>query len=115
MRTVFCQVIAALWLAGTAGGAAAAEEFRYYVWVDEQGIVHAEEKAPKGRDYQVRIIEDINANVIPAKDFRIGDLPAGYGEESNTGSEPGRESPPVEAHTGQAEEPAAPAPSTVDR
>jgi hypothetical protein len=68
---------------------AAAEEFKYYVWIDQQGIVHAEEEPPKGIDYQVRIIEDINANVVPAKDFRVyGDLPAGYGEEADDGGPP---------------------------
>ncbi|MGA8262724.1 MAG: hypothetical protein WB783_21175 [Arenicellales bacterium] len=83
MRTVFYQIIAALWLAGVLAGPAAAEEFRYYVWVDDQGIIHAEERAPKGRDYKVRVIEDINANVVPAKDFRIGDLPADFRRSSD--------------------------------
>lgn len=65
---------------------AAAEEFRYYVWIDEQGIVHAEEKPPKGVDYKVRIIEDINANVVPTEDFRLyEDPPAEYG------GDPGRD------------------------
>jgi len=67
--------------------AAGAEEFKYYVWIDEEGIVHAEEKAPKGVDYQVRIIEDVNANVVPAEDFRLYEDPAGdYG---GTGSSDG--------------------------
>lgn len=61
---------------------AAAEEFKYYVWIDDQGIVHAEEEAPKGVDYEVRIIEDINANVVPAEDFRLyEDQSVDYGEE----------------------------------
>lgn len=83
MRTVFLQIAAALWLAGVLAGSAAAEEFRYYVWTDDQGIIHAEEKAPKGRDYKVRVIEDINANVVPSKDFRIGDLPADFRRSSD--------------------------------
>lgn len=108
MRTVFCQLVAVLWLAGPA----AAEEFRYYVWVDDQGIVHAEEKAPKGRDYKVRIIEDINANVVPAKDFRIGDLPADFVEEPATG---GQEPSPAQEQTGRADGPTAPDSTAVDR
>ena len=83
MRIVLYQLIAAVWLTGVLAGPAVAEEFRYYVWVDDQGIVHAEEKAPKGRDYKVRVIEDINANVVPAKDFRIGDLPADFRRSSD--------------------------------
>ena len=65
---------------------AAAEEFKYYVWIDEQGIVHAEEEAPKGVDYEVRIIEDVNANVVPAEDFRLGDIPVDYGETTGDGA-----------------------------
>lgn len=61
---------------------AAAEEFKYYVWVDEQGVVHAEEEPPKGVDYKVRIIEDINANVVPTEDFRLyDDPPTAYGDD----------------------------------
>lgn len=64
---------------------AAAEEFKYYVWMDEQGIVHAQEEPPKGVDYEVRIIEDVNANVVPAEDFRVYEAPPGgyqQGDES---------------------------------
>lgn len=69
---------------------AAAEEFKYYVWIDEQGIVHAEEEPPKGVDYKVRIIEDINANVVPTKDFRLyEDPPAEYDDPgSDAAAEP---------------------------
>lgn len=79
MRAAFFQVVLVLALQGPLVNAAQAESFKYYVWIDAEGIVHAEEKPPKGVDYQVRIIEDINANVIPAEDFRLyGDLPADY-------------------------------------
>lgn len=82
MRTVFFHILAVLCLTGVVSSPVSAEEFRYYVWVDDQGIVHAEENAPKGRDYKVRVIEDINANVVPAKDFRIGDLPPDFRRSS---------------------------------
>lgn len=86
-RAVFRGFLPLFALAG-APLVTAAEEFKYYVWVDDQGIVHAEEEAPKGVDYQVRIIEDVNANVVPAEDFRLyGDLPVDYGESS--GGQPG--------------------------
>jgi hypothetical protein len=85
LRTVACQFALALALKSLSVGAAA-EEFKYYVWTDERGIVHAEEAPPKGVDYKVRIIEDVNANVVPADDFRpYGDLPAADG--GTTGSE----------------------------
>jgi len=88
MRVVFSQLLLLLALKSLPVGAAA-EEFKYYVWIDEQGIVHAEEEAPKGIDYEVRIIEDVNANVVPAEDFRLyGDLPVDYGED---GGEPAAE------------------------
>lgn len=78
---------------------AAAEEFKYYVWIDDQGIVHAEEEPPKGVDYEVRIIEDVNANVVPAEDFRLyGDLPVDGGE-SGTGN--AGDAPEPAASTGQ--------------
>lgn len=81
-RVVFCQCVLVLALK-TLPVAAAAEEFKYYVWIDEQGIVHAEEEPPKGVDYEVRVIEDINANVVPVEDFRLyGDLPVDHGAES---------------------------------
>lgn len=74
-RAVFCQCVLVLALK-TLPVSAAAEEFKYYVWIDEQGIVHAEEEPPKGVDYEVRVIEDINANVVPVEDFRLyGDAP----------------------------------------
>lgn len=76
-----------LTIAASAAGVVAAEEFKYYVWIDEEGIVHAEEEAPKGRDYQVRIIEDINANVVPTEDFRpYGDVPLDQGSDTTTRS-----------------------------
>jgi len=79
-----------LMLMASAAACAAAEEFKYYVWIDEQGIVHAEEEAPKGRDYQVRIIEDVNANVVPSEDFRpYGDLPIDY-EAGDSGTAAGQ-------------------------
>lgn len=82
---------------------AAAEEFKYYVWIDAQGIVHAEEEAPKGVDYEVRIIEDVNANVVPAEDFRLyGDLPVDYGQDSGQGLGQG-----LEQDSGETAQPAA--------
>lgn len=65
---------------------ASAEEFKYYVWMDEQGIVHAQEEPPKGVDYEVRIIEDVNANVVPAEDFRVYEAPPG-GFDSGSGGD----------------------------
>lgn len=86
MRIVLYQFLLVVALKSLPAGAAA-EEFKYYVWIDDQGIVHAEEEPPKGVDYKVRIIEDINANVVPAEDFRVyEDLPVGYEGES-AGSE----------------------------
>lgn len=76
MRIVLYQFLLVLALKSVPAGAAA-EEFKYYVWIDDQGIVHAEEEPPKGVDYQVRIIEDVNANVVPAEDFRVYEEPAG--------------------------------------
>lgn len=106
MRTVFCQIIVVLYLTGAFSVTAAAEEFRYYVWVDDQGIVHADGKAPKGRDYKIRVIQDINANVVPAKDFRIGHLPADF--RSSADNIRDAERPPPEATgTGKAEPSAA--------
>jgi hypothetical protein len=88
MRAVLCHILLVLILKASMISASAAEQFKYYVWIDEEGIVHAEDEAPKGRDYQVRIIEDINANVVPAEDFRpYGDLPAPLGEESGDAPE----------------------------
>jgi len=87
------QLVSFLALAASAATCAAAEEFKYFVWIDEQGIVHAEEEAPKGRDYQVRIIEDVNANVVPSEDFRpYGELPVDYGSESQVDSQVGSQS-----------------------
>lgn len=84
MRAVSYPITMVLALQLMGSGVAAAEEFKYYVWIDEEGIVHAEEEAPKGRDYQVRIIEDINANVVPAEEFRLyEDPPADYGSDSD--------------------------------
>lgn len=85
-RAVFCQCVLVLALKALPVSAAA-EEFKYYVWIDEQGIVHAEEAPPKGVDYEVRIIEDINANVVPVEDFRLyggapADRAAGSGNET---------------------------------
>lgn len=63
-----------------------AEEFKYYVWIDTQGVIHAEQEPPKGRDYEVRVIENINANVIPAEDFRLfGEIPIPEESDSNEG------------------------------
>lgn len=73
MRTGFPKIFLALALNSVVVSLGAAEQFKYYVWIDDQGIVHASEEAPKGRDYEVRIIEDINANVVPAEDFRLDD------------------------------------------
>lgn len=103
-RAVFRGFLPLLALAG-APLTAAAEEFKYYVWVDEQGIVHAEEEAPKGVDYQVRIIEDVNANVVPAEDFRpYGDLPVRYGDGSTgeAGQAGSGGEPPVEGSSAAA-------------
>lgn len=87
MRIVLRQFALVLSLTGLSVHAAEAEEFKYYVWIDEEGIVHAEEQAPKGVDYEVRIIEDINANVIPAEDFRLyEDAPATDDSGSGGGS-----------------------------
>ncbi|HSH42263.1 MAG TPA: hypothetical protein VK973_09100 [Arenicellales bacterium] len=87
-RLLLYQLLLIFGLKAVPAGAAA-EEFKYYVWIDQRGIVHAEEEPPKGVDYQVRIIEDINANVVPAKDFRVyGDLPPGYGEDGDGGTPP---------------------------
>lgn len=98
MRSVLYPVLAALAL-GTAAipAQAAAEEFKYYVWVDEEGIVHASEEAPKGRDYKVRIIEDINANVVPAEDFRLDNPFPGTG----AGTEAGQSAPRGSGTAGQ--------------
>lgn len=79
MRAVVYQILFASMLALALNTAmfsqVAAEEFRYYVWTDDEGIVHASEEAPKGRDYKVRIIEDVNANVVPADEFNPGSDP----------------------------------------
>lgn len=81
-RAAFSQCVLVLALK-TLPVSAAAEEFKYYVWIDEQGIVHAEEDPPKGVDYEVRVIEDINANVVPVEDFRLyGDVPVDPGADS---------------------------------
>ncbi|MDZ7840518.1 MAG: hypothetical protein U5R46_06815 [Gammaproteobacteria bacterium] len=86
-RVFLCQCLLVLAM-NTLPAGAAAEEFKYYVWIDEQGIVHAEEKPPKGVDYKVRIIEDINANVVPTEDFRVyEDPPTEYGDDTG-GAEP---------------------------
>lgn len=85
MRAISYSILAALALSAALAGRAAAEEFKYYVWIDDQGIVHASEEAPKGRDYKVRIIEDINANVVPAEDFRLDNPPASATGGTNTG------------------------------
>lgn len=86
LQAVFCQFALVLVLKALPVSAAA-EEFKYYVWMDEEGIVHAEQEPPKGVDYKVRIIEDINANVVPVEDFRIyGDRPVGYGRDSGNGT-----------------------------
>jgi len=81
-------------LALASAGPIAAEEFKYYVWVDEQGIVHAAEEAPKGRDYQVRVIENINANVVPPEDFRpySSELPD---QTAGPPAQPGSVQPPA--------------------
>lgn len=85
MRIPAQKLFVVLAIAASATGVVCAEEFKYYVWIDEEGIVHAEEEAPKGRDYQVRIIEDINANVVPTEDFRpYGDVPLNDGSETTT-------------------------------
>jgi len=76
MRTLVHNSIFLLVTVFFTATSALAEEFKYFVWVDDEGIVHAEEEAPKGRDYEVRIIEDINANVVPTEDFRpYGETP----------------------------------------
>lgn len=116
MRTVVPHIlaapVAALTLSVVAASSAAAEEFKYYVWIDDQGIVHAEEEAPEGVDYEVRIIEDINANVVPAEDFRLGgDMPVDYGSETETSSQ--APDPAASPQSGQAADvitPASPEP-----
>lgn len=88
MRIALCQCLLVLVLKSLSANAAA-EEFKYYIWIDEQGIVHADEEAPKGVDYKVRIIEDINANVVPAEDFRPYEgLPSGYDDSGGGAVEP---------------------------
>lgn len=104
MRILAQKLLVVLTIAASTAGVVSAEEFKYYVWIDEQGIVHAEEEAPKGRDYQVRIIEDINANVVPTEDFRpYGDVPLNHGSDTTTSTvEPGPAEQPVEDGSGQA-------------
>lgn len=81
MRIALFQIVFALTLNAAFLEPSAAEEFKYYVWIDDQGIVHASQEAPKGRDYEVRIIEDVNANVVPAEDFTpYGEPPPPPGE-----------------------------------
>jgi len=93
MRSVLYPLLATLALGAAAIPAqAAAEEFRYYVWVDEEGIVHASEEAPKGRDYKVRIIENINANVVPAEDFRFSNPLPGTAAGTEAGQSASQES-----------------------
>lgn len=95
---VICQSVLVLVLKALPVSAAA-EEFKYYVWMDEEGIVHAQEEAPKGVDYEIRIIEDINANVVPVEDFHpYRDLPVGYGEDS--GNETGDSASSADSRSG---------------
>lgn len=83
MRAFFYQLILAAIVNTAVLGPAVAEEFKYYVWIDDEGIVHASQEAPKGRDYKVRIIEDVNANVVPAEDFHpYGEPPPPPGSDS---------------------------------
>jgi hypothetical protein len=101
MRITLFQIFFTLALNAAVLDRSAAEEFKYYVWIDDQGIVHASQEAPKGRDYEVRIIEDVNANVVPAEDFTpYGEPPPPPGEARLPGDQDdGAENASGESHS----------------
>jgi len=40
------------------------EQVKYYVWIDDDGVTHMEDRPPKDRDYETRIIE-VDTGVSP--------------------------------------------------
>ena len=64
MRWYRRLAIAAM-LSAFAAVAVHGEQIKYYVWVDENGVTHMEDKPPKDREYETRIIE-FGANVAPS-------------------------------------------------
>jgi len=66
------------WLAGIlllAGAAAApvhGDTFEYYVWKDDDNVVHMEDRPPEGRDYETRVV-DTDKNVMAGTEIRPRD------------------------------------------
>lgn len=65
MRRRNCLVIAALLVGGLAVKPVAGEQIEYYVWTDENGVIHAEGAPPEDGEYETRVIE-LDENVIPS-------------------------------------------------
>lgn len=75
-------MITALVLGALTALPAAGEQLKYYVWTDDNGVVHLEDTPPKDRDYETRIIE-VDENVVPSPGVAAG------AERSSSGSEDG--------------------------
>jgi len=89
MRCYKGSLLAAALVVGLAGGLTAApalgEQIKYYVWTDENGVIHAEDTPPKDRDYETRVIE-VDENVIPAPEPSPGSAGAARsGDDSESG------------------------------
>lgn len=81
-------VPAALLIAASLLAPVRAEEVRYYVWTDENGMIHAADQPPKNRDYETRTVF-VEPGTGPADGFGSADGDASN-EGANTG-EPRRE------------------------
>lgn len=65
------------------------EQIKYYVWTDDQGVTHAEDRPPKDRDYETRVIEVDTSGSSSPPAFSRG-ISGGGNTERRSSSSSGR-------------------------
>jgi hypothetical protein len=82
-----------LLVCGLAAVPAHGEQVTYYVWTDDEGVIHAEDAPPTDYDYETRTI-DVDTNVAPPADSGASGDSSSPGTESGGGNAPSTESSP---------------------
>lgn len=96
MRWPTLLLVGTVLLFGLAAAPVRAEQITYYVWTDDEGVIHAEDTPPTDRDYETRTIE-VPTNASPAPS---GDSGA-TGEAPSPGTEAGGGNIPADTATSE--------------
>jgi hypothetical protein len=91
-----CRAILGIVLYGFLASPGWCEEITYYIWVDDEGVTHAEDSPPRDRDYETRTIE-VDTTTVPgttgtpreARPSRDAAAPSGESADGAKDTNPG--------------------------